>query len=73
LPATILLTAEVDPFRDVAESFARRLMAAEIEVSASRNLGTIHDFAWLPDLLHARGTIDAHCIIANAIRERLAP
>lgn len=72
LPPTVIVTAQADPFRDAAEAFARRLMAAEVDVCASRMLGTIHDFAWLPDLVQARSTLAAHCMVAGMLREHLA-
>jgi acetyl esterase len=69
LPPILLLTAENDPFRDGAEDFARRMMATEHEISAHRSLGMIHDFSWLPPLVHARGTVDAQYLIACAVRK----
>jgi acetyl esterase len=73
LPPILLLTAEVDPFRDAAEAFARKMMAAEHEISATRSLGMIHDFSWLPPLLSARGVVDAQCLVACAVRQALSP
>lgn len=72
MPPTVLITAEMDPFRDGAEAFARRLMAAEMEVSASRLLGTIHDFTWLPGLVDACATLNARQIVLGALRAELA-
>ena len=69
LPPILLLTAEIDPFRDGAEHFARRMMATEHEISAHRSLGMIHDFSWLPPLVHARGALDAQRLMASAVRE----
>jgi hypothetical protein len=43
-----------------AEHFARRLLAAERDVSAMRTIGSIHDFVWLLALLEARCTNPAH-------------
>ncbi|WP_206240418.1 alpha/beta hydrolase fold domain-containing protein [Novosphingobium terrae] len=71
MPPTVLITAEMDPFRDGAEAFARRLMAAEMEVSASRLLGTIHDFTWLPGLVDACATLNARQIIVGALGAEL--
>ncbi|MFK4872897.1 alpha/beta hydrolase [Novosphingobium sp. ZW T3_23] len=67
LPPVLILTAEVDPFRRGAEHFARRLLAAEGDVSALRTIGSIHDFVWLPDLLDARCTKPAHALIVDAL------
>lgn len=69
LPPILMLTAEIDPFRDGAEDFARRMMATEHEISAHRSLGMIHDFSWLPPLLPARGAVDVRRLMANAARE----
>lgn len=70
LPPLLILTAEVDPFRGGAELFARRMMAADLEVSTVQMLGSIHDFVWLPDLLDARCTKAAHALIVDALRLR---
>lgn len=71
LPPTLLITAEADPFRDGAERLARRMMGAECDLSAMRMLGTIHDFTWLPELLDARATQDAHALMARALNQHL--
>lgn len=68
MPPTVLITADMDPYRDGAEAFARRLMAAEVEVSASRTLGTVHDFTWLPGLMHSCGALGARAVIVGALK-----
>jgi acetyl esterase len=40
----LIITAENDVVRDDDEAYARKLMQAGAEVSATRSLGTIHDF-----------------------------
>lgn len=44
LPATLLLTAECDVLCSEGEAFARKMMKAEIPVTAVRFNGMIHDF-----------------------------
>ncbi|MEE3623536.1 alpha/beta hydrolase [Nitrospirillum sp. BR 11752] len=50
LPPTLILTAEADLARDGGEALARRMMAADVETSAARLMGCIHDFFWLDGL-----------------------
>ncbi|TWB45919.1 alpha/beta hydrolase [Nitrospirillum pindoramense] len=50
LPPTLILTAEADLARDGGEALARRMMAADVETSAVRLMGCIHDFFWLDGL-----------------------
>jgi len=44
LPPTLIITAECDVLRDEAEVFAGKLMQAGVQVTATRYLGTVHDF-----------------------------
>jgi acetyl esterase/lipase len=44
LPKTLLITDENDVLRDEGEAYAHKLMNAEVEVTALRMAGTIHDF-----------------------------
>lgn len=50
LPPTLLITAEADVTRDRAEAFGSRLRSAGVPVTATRYLGTVHDFAVLDAL-----------------------
>ncbi|KAI9259528.1 alpha/beta hydrolase fold-domain-containing protein [Phascolomyces articulosus] len=48
LPPTLVLTCEVDCLLDEGEAFARKLLAAGVDVTAIRILGTIHGFLDMP-------------------------
>jgi len=47
LPPTLLITDENDVLRDEGEAYAHKLMAAGLRVTATRYLGTMHDFMLL--------------------------
>jgi acetyl esterase len=47
LPDALIITAESDILRDEGEAYARKLCEANVRVTCSRYLGTIHDFVML--------------------------
>jgi len=74
LPPALIVTAENDVMRDAAEAYARNLMRAGVEVTASRYLGTVHDFVVLAGLAEtppARAAIAQACsALQSALRDR---
>jgi acetyl esterase len=60
LPDALIITAENDVVRDEGEAYARKLCEANVRVTCTRYLGTIHDFVMLnaiADTPAARGAI----------------
>lgn len=60
LPSTLLITDECDVLRDEGEAYARKLVEAGVNVTATRYLGITHDFVMLnalADTPAARGAI----------------
>jgi acetyl esterase len=65
LPAAIIHTAEFDPMRDEGNAYARKLMAAGVEVEHFCHDGMIHNF-------HAMGGILPHGrLVLNQIGEQV--
>ena len=61
LPPTLIIVGENDVLRDEGEAYAHKLMQAGVPTTATRYLGTIHDFMMLnpiSDTPAARGAID---------------
>jgi acetyl esterase len=61
LPPALIIVGENDVLRDEGEAYAHKLMQAGVTVTATRYLGTIHDFVMLnpiTDTPAPRGAID---------------
>jgi acetyl esterase/lipase len=61
LPPALIIVDENDVLRDEGEAYAHKLMQANVTVTATRYLGTIHDFMMLnpiSDTPPVRGAID---------------
>ncbi|RAS26447.1 alpha/beta hydrolase [Paraburkholderia bryophila] len=71
LPSALIVTAENDVVRDDAEAYARKLMRAGVEVSATRYLGTIHDFVVFDGLAHTFPTTAALAQACAALKAAL--
>lgn len=73
LPAALIITAENDVLRDQGEHYARKLMQAGVAVTATRYLGTIHDFIGLNGLAQTPPTRAALAQACGALRMALHP
>ena len=71
LPPALIITAEFDILRDEGEAYARRLTAAGVRVTATRDLGTIHAFTVLNPLAHTPAARAAVAQIAQTLRDAL--
>lgn len=63
LPPALIITAENDVLRDEGEAYVHKLIEAGVVVTATRYLGTIHDFVMLNAIA---GTPAARAAIAQA-------
>lgn len=73
LPAALVIVGENDVLRDEGEGYAHKLMQAGVPTTATRYLGTIHDFVMLnaiTDTPAARGAIDQASQILKEIFSR---
>ena len=60
LPSALIIVDECDVLRDEGEAYARKLIEAGVDVTATRYLGITHDFVMLnaiTDTPAARGAI----------------
>lgn len=71
LPEALVITAENDVLRDEGEAYARKLAAAGARVTATRYIGTIHDFVMLNALADSPPTRGAIEQITTRLRNSL--
>ena len=71
LPSTLIIVGENDVLRDEVEAYAHKLMKSGVQTSATRYLGTIHDFVMLNPITNtspARGAIaQASDVLKNVL------
>jgi acetyl esterase len=71
LPPTLVITAEHDVLRDEAEAYARRLIDAGVETTATRYLNTIHSSVVLEGLASSPPARAALAQATAALRDAL--
>jgi acetyl esterase len=72
LPPALIITAENDVLRDEGEAYVHKLIEAGVVVTATRYLGTIHDFVMLNALTGAPATRAAIAQASAALRNAFA-
>lgn len=71
LPPALIITAENDVLRDEGEEYAKKLMQAGVEVTATRYIGTIHDFVMLNPIEDTLATRSAISQVISALKKVL--
>jgi acetyl esterase len=72
LPPALVITDENDVLRDEGEAYAHKLLAAGVPVTATRYLGTIHDFMLLNPIAQSLPTRAAITQATAALHAALA-
>jgi acetyl esterase len=72
LPPALIIPVENDVLRDEGEAYARKLIAAGVEVTALRALATVHDFVMLNPLAATPATRAAIRLAAQKLSEALS-
>ncbi len=71
LPEALVITAENDVLRDEGEAYAKKLNAAGVKVTATRYIGTIHDFVMLNPITNTPAPRAAIKQAVDALKEKL--
>lgn len=72
LPPALVITDENDVLRDEGEAYAHELMNAGVDVTAVRELGTMHDFVMLDALAETPAARSAVALANSKLRAALA-
>lgn len=72
VPPALIVTAENDPLRDEGEAYVHKLIQAGVTVTATRYLGTIHDFVMLNALTQTPAARAAMAQATAALRNAFA-
>jgi acetyl esterase len=72
LPPALVITDENDVLRDEGEAYAHKLMAAGVEVTAVRYLGTIHDCVMLNPLSGTPAARSAIRLASEKLKQALS-
>ena len=72
LPPALIISAEYDPLRDEGEAYVHKLIQAGVTVTATRYLGTIHDFVLLNALAQTPAARAALAKTTAALRNAFA-
>jgi len=71
LPPALVVVDDNDVLRDEGEAYARRLLQADVEVTAARIIGAIHDFAMLNALAGTEAARSAIRMAADKLKAAL--
>ncbi|AWM27656.1 acetyl esterase/lipase [Sinorhizobium fredii] len=72
LPSATVIVAEIDLLRDEGEAYARKLLQADVAVTSTRYIGTIHDFVMLNALADSAPAKAAIAQASTALRAAFA-
>ena len=71
LPSALIIVDENDVLRDEGEAYAHKLMQADVDVTAVRYMGTIHDFVMLNAIAMTPAVCSAIGLANNMLRQVL--